>query len=72
MLTLSNVMLFLIEKGPGRTEKELAEAVFGGRASQPLVNQDCRLLAERALVERRGAGGVSDPFRYYLPSPAAN
>ena len=56
---------FLIGKGPGRTEAELAEAIFADRHSQPRVNQDCRMLADRGLVERRGFGGPSNPYRYY-------
>jgi hypothetical protein len=66
MVTLSNVLLFLIEKGPGRTETELAEAVFANHAYQQRVNQDCRLLADRGAIERRGGGGPSDPYRYFV------
>lgn len=65
MPTLSEALTFLIEKGPGRTEQELAEAIFGGRAYQQLVNGDCQLLLRRGAVERRGTGGSSDPYRYY-------
>lgn len=63
-----DVVAFLIEKGPGRTEAELAEAIFGDKAYQQRVNQDCRMLADRGAVERRGGGGAGDPYRYY---PAA-
>ena len=31
-ITIAEVLLFLIENGPGRTESELAGAIFGGRA----------------------------------------
>lgn len=72
MLTLLDVLLFLIGKGPGRTQSELAEAIFGDMAYQQRVNQDCHLLADRGLVEQRGAGGPSDPYRYYPRSPAAH
>ncbi len=60
-----DVIAFLIEKGPGRTEAELAEAIFADRASQQRVNQDCRMLLDRGAVERRGSGGHADPYRYY-------
>ena len=67
-VTLGDVLLFLIEKGPGRTEAELAEAVYADKAYQQRVNQDCRLLVTRGEIERRGAGGASDPYRYFLRS----
>ncbi len=68
MLTIMQNLEFLIHKGPGRTERELAEAIFGPNAEQQRVNQDCRLLEQRGRVERRGEGGSNDPYRYYPPS----
>jgi hypothetical protein len=64
-MTQMDVLEFLISKGPGRTEAELARAIFGDRGQQPMVNQDCRLLEGKGLIERRGEGGVSDPYRLY-------
>ena len=46
-LTIGEVLEFLIRKGPGRTERELAEAIFGPGAKQQSVNQDVRLLVGR-------------------------
>lgn len=68
MLTQIDVLEFLIHKGPGRTERELAEAIFGKGAQQPWVNQDCRMLDLLGRASRRGAGGISDPYRYYRPA----
>ena len=65
MLTQIEVVEFLIRKGPGRTEAELATAIFGPCGQQPVVNQDCRLLEQRGAVERRGSGGSADPYRYF-------
>ena len=65
MTTISEVLLFLIESGPGRTEAELAEAIFGEAGYQQRVNGDCNLLLGREQVRRRGDGGPSDPYRYY-------
>ncbi|WP_162930194.1 hypothetical protein [Pseudophaeobacter sp. EL27] len=65
MLVQKEVLKFLIEKGPGRTEQELAEAIFGKKAYQQQVNQDCRMLADRGEVDRRRDGGQADPFRYH-------
>ena len=69
-MTLSDVLLYLVEKGPGRTEAELAIAVYG-RDVQQLVNQDCRLLAQHGKIARRGEGGPGDPYRYYKVKDSA-
>ena len=65
MTTKSEVLLFLIEHGPGRTEAELANAIFGESGYQQRVNGDCNLLLSRGQVERRGDGGPADPYRYH-------
>lgn len=62
---LSDVLFFLICKAPGRTEAQLAEAVFGKRGQQSRVHFDCRLLELSGRVERRGSGGPVDPFTYH-------
>jgi len=59
-----DVLQFLIEKGPNRTEIELARAIHGDYAYQQQVNQDIRML-DRGEVERRGSGGPNDPYRYH-------
>ena len=64
-LTIADVLRFLIEKGPGRTEAQLAEAIFGARGYQQRVNQDCSAMDFLGTVERRGAGGPGDPYRYF-------
>ncbi len=63
--TILDVLAFLIEKGPGRTASQLAEAIFAENAYQQRVNQDCNLLVDRGRAERRGLGGPGDPYRYY-------
>ncbi|MET4296550.1 hypothetical protein ABIB06_007345 [Bradyrhizobium sp. LB8.2] len=60
-----NVLRFLIEKGPGRSEIDLARAIHGDKAYQQQVNSDIRMLVDSGQVERRGDGGVNDPYRYY-------
>jgi len=60
-----DVLKFLIEKGPGRTEIELARAIHGDTAYHQQVNQDLRMLSEREEIERRGDGGQHDPYRYH-------
>lgn len=60
-----SVLKFLIEKGPGRSEIDLARAIHGDKAYQQQVNQDIRMLVDSGQVERCGDGGVNDPYRYY-------
>jgi len=64
MATLSHVLVFLIEKGPGRTETELADAV-GDRALEHQISAECRRLVDQGKVRRRGVGSLFDPFTYY-------
>lgn len=59
-----SVLKFLVEKGPGRTEIELARAIHGEGAYQQQVNQDLRMLVDSGAVERRG-GGPDGPYRYF-------
>jgi hypothetical protein len=60
-----DVLQFLVEKGPGRTEIELARAIHDDTAYQQQVNQDIRMLSDRGSIERRGGGGPNDPYRYH-------
>jgi hypothetical protein len=55
-----DVILWLIHKCPGLSEREIAERLFG-RDTQQLVNGDCALLLNKGLIERRG----ENPFRLY-------
>lgn len=64
-LSQIDVLAYLIRTAPGRTEAQLAEAIHGDAAYQQRVNQDCRMLADQGVVERRGGGGQSDPYRYF-------
>lgn len=66
--TNAQVLEKLILNKPGQTEMQLATAIFHGEAYQQRVNEDCRLLINRGVVERRGEGGPADPFRYYPTS----
>jgi hypothetical protein len=64
-ITIGDTLRFIIESGPGRTEVQLADAIFGREGYQQRVNGDCRLLESRGVIERRGSGGPTEPFRYY-------
>ena len=60
-----DVTLYLIQAGPGRTQSQLAEAIFGGEAKASAVGDDCRTLVNLGLVECQGTGLVGDPYRYF-------
>lgn len=62
---LADVLEFLIRKGPGRTEHQLAEAIFGPNGYQQRVNQDCVLLHSRGRAKRQGGQGPLDPYTYW-------
>ena len=64
MATLLDALVVLIEKGPGRTEIALADAI-GNRALENEISTQCRRLVAQGIVERRGTGSVFDPYRYY-------
>lgn len=64
-MRIFDVLEFLIEKGPGRTTAQLAEAIFGRSGYRKKVNSDCRRLVWGDRVERRGAGTNGDPYRYF-------
>ena len=64
MATLSEVLVFLIEKGPGRTETELADAI-GNRALEHQVSAECRRLVDQGKIRRAGTGSLFDPFTYH-------
>jgi hypothetical protein len=58
-------ILGLVRRRPGMTELEIAKKLYGPSALQPQVNPHCRKLLQQRLVERRGGGGINDPFVYY-------
>jgi hypothetical protein len=64
--SLAEQILAVVRQRPGVTELDIAKALFGPSALQPQVNQDCRLLVQRGMIIRRGAGGRADPFTYAL------
>lgn len=63
MMIKADVLKYLIDIGPGRTQLELAQAVHGSVGVTQNVNQDLALIGN--IIERRGKGGRGDPFRYY-------
>lgn len=66
-MTVNHLVLDAIAGGPDRTERELAEAIYGlGDGYQQRVNGACRYLEREGYVVRTGRGGRGDPFTYTL------
>lgn len=64
-IILRQVVLYLIEKGPGRTEDELVEAVYNQPVSKHPVSQQCLVLTDQNLILRLGSGDDDHPYRYF-------
>lgn len=63
--TLVDILEFLVRSGPGRTQKGLAQAVFGPEGYAQRVRAECDRLVRAGKVERRGRGGSASPFTYH-------
>lgn len=63
--TVADRITALVRARPGLTEIMIARHLFGRDAPQQRVNQDCRLLVAKGVLERRGGGGPGDPYRYH-------
>jgi hypothetical protein len=67
-MTLSDDIIDELGHRPGLTAMEIAVNIFGRRHPfTQKVKNACRLLVKTGRLERRGKGGQSDPFTYYLP-----
>ena len=66
--SIADRIVALVRDKPGLTEREIAEELFGPKATQQRVNQDCRLLVDRGVLRRNGYGGPADPYVYELAS----
>jgi hypothetical protein len=64
-----DVLLYLIENAPGRSELELSQAIYGDAASRLRVQQDLARLVSSGEIERRGIGSLTDPYSYH-PVPS--
>ena len=60
-----DVLLYLIENRPGRSALELAQAIYGERATELGVERDLVRLVSSGEIERRGIGSLTDPHSYY-------
>lgn len=60
-----DVVRFLIQKGPGRTQRQLAEAIYGDAGYQQSVNWECDHLARTEGFVVSGRGTPTSPYRYF-------
>lgn len=60
-----DVLLYLIENGPGRSETELSEAIYGIPGYPQRVQQDLVRLVSSGEIKRRGVGSLTDLHSYY-------
>ncbi len=58
MTMLSNVILFILKYRPQATDRQLSEAIFGSDNRHQDVNQGCRLLEARGLIQRTVVDGL--------------
>jgi hypothetical protein len=64
-LSQIEVLLYLVENGPGRSALELSQAIYGDKTSELRLQQDLGRLVSSGEIERRGIGSLSDPPAYY-------
>ena len=64
-MTIQESIVHFVRQWPGRTQREIAIGLCGERGIQQRVNQYCALLVARGRIVQQGAGGQSDPYRYY-------
>jgi hypothetical protein len=60
-----DVVLYLVENGPGRSALELSQAIYGDQGGVLRLQQDLVRLVSSGEIERRGIGSLTDPHSYY-------
>jgi hypothetical protein len=60
-----DVLLYLVENGPGRSALELSQAIYGERATELRVQQDLTRLVSSDEIERRGIESLIEPDTYH-------
>lgn len=59
------VLAYLIRMGPGRTEADLAMALYGAAAQPQNISKDFDILVREGWVERKHNGSNKDSCRYF-------
>ncbi len=69
MTTLREVILFILERRPNATDRQLSEAIYGSDRGHQQINQECRLLEGARLVQR--AKSPTGSIKNHLAGTAA-
>lgn len=67
-MTVADDILREVRAKPGLTTRAIAGLLFDNEAAIERVSPVCLRLVESGRLVRRGRGGSSDPFTYYLPT----
>lgn len=59
---------FFIQQHPGLTATQIANGLFGADGYHERVGNTLKILCSAGRLERHGAGGPGDPFKYYAPT----
>ena len=60
-----DVLLYLVENGPGRSALELSQAIYGDQTGELRVLQDLGKLVTSGQIEQRAMESLTDPHWYY-------
>ena len=66
MPTLREVIVYIVQRRPGITDRQLTEAIFGSDERHQHVNAECRNCPE--IERRQGATHVENYIRERVPT----
>jgi hypothetical protein len=64
-MTVRERIIEYVGRWPGKTQREIAQGLFGSDGRQQRVNSSIALLVARRELRQVGYGGNNEPFRYY-------
>jgi len=63
--TVKERIVEFVSKTPGKTQRDIAEGLYGKNGYQQQVNQEVRGCVFLGYLREEGRGGTGDPYRYY-------
>lgn len=67
MTTLREVIIYIVERRPGITDRQLTEAIYGSDQRHQSVNAECRVCSQ--IERRQGQTHIENYFR--VPAKAS-
>ena len=67
MTTLREVILYIVERRPGITDRQLTEAIYGSDARHQQVNAECRYCSQ--IERRQGPSHIGNYIRRFATRP---